>query len=48
MRTDNKEAVILVVRIMLLCKMFNGNSTTEKLKFKLLLFNLATTDKYFA
>ena len=32
----------------LACKMFNGRSTTGKLKFKLSLFNLATNDKYFA
>ena len=28
--------------------MFNGWDTSEKLKFNLLLFNLATNDKYFA
>ena len=34
--------------VLLVCKMFNGRSTTERLKFKLLLFNLVTNDKYFA
>ena len=33
---------------LLVCKMFNGRDTTEKLKFNLLLFNLVTNDKYFA
>ena len=33
---------------LLMCKMFNGKNTAEKLKFKLLLFNLVTNDKYFA
>ena len=32
----------------LMCKMFNGSNTTEKVGFNLLLFILVGTEKYFA
>ena len=43
-----KKTVMHILGGVLVCKMFNGRNTTEKLKFNLLLFNLVTNDKYFA
>ena len=43
-----KKTVMHILGGVLVYKMFNGRNTTEKLKFNLLLFNLVTTDKYFA